>query len=397
MLGALRRAGYQRQPSVVDLEDSVPLDAPSDEKLDSDGEPILRSIRMQASTFRPPGGAWDRARHWKTWAVLLGAFLAGLVLGRTGRGGASSGGDGRAGPLSRLTSNDEGSATSTKQLVDLSLPVCERTMLIDWSSFRYGFGSTMVTVARFAKHHNYRVLFSRGQNQYGAYYDHFLPAAQHDCRITEELLQPDTYRKDDGTSERLGAVAQNRQVDVTANRMLVGADAILPTNVYTRRSTFELADLDTLPKLDSQRPKPGPDTTVAEQYPAFDRDKPKARLLLMTAEPDGLDLFRADPLCRRHFDIHELSRGGTDKPFLQSEFRNLPHDERLADTKRMLVQVEVLANFVDTTVVSANSNTGRSLIMLRGGPARTINEYRIRSVDVYWHVGSYLFFMQPPR
>lgn len=299
--------------------------------------------------------------------------------------------------------------------------------------------------------------------------------------------------------------------------------SILPTNVYTRRSTFELADLDTLPKLDSQRPKPGPDTvpslfhasftqwsaataqhfrfnsvlqaslertlwehgldkprsvptvgydrpfcgdccsvlwptparpaaytgeaatnlrpnatlahksagtlralmvvyrivlisstnsgnvtlhcdtaldslqTVAEQYPAFDRDKSKARLLLMTAEPDGLDLFRADPLCRRHFDIHELSRGGTDKPFLQSEFRNLPHDERLADTKRMLVQVEVLANFVDTTVVSANSNTGRSLIMLRGGPARTINEYRIRSVDVYWHVGSYLFFMQPPR
>lgn len=137
--------------------------------------------------------------------------------------------------------------------------------------------------------------------------------------------------------------------------------------------------------------------TVAEQYPAFDRDKSKARLLLMTAEPDGLDLFRADPLCRRHFDIHELARGGTDKPFLQSEFRNLPHDERLADTKRMLVQVEVLANFVDTTVVSANSNTGRSLIMLRGGPARTINEYRIRSVDVYWHVGSYLFFTQPPR
>ena len=127
-------------------------------------------------------------------------------------------------------------------------------------------------------------------------------------------------------------------------------------------------------------------TTVAHDYPSFDRTTSKARLLLMTTEPDALSLFEADTLCTAHFTIAELSRGGSGKPFLQDDFRHLSEGDRRDDTQRMLVQTEIMANWVDAAVMSANSNTGRALILLRGGPARAVDEYRLRSVDLYWHV-----------
>lgn len=126
--------------------------------------------------------------------------------------------------------------------------------------------------------------------------------------------------------------------------------------------------------------------SVDGDYPDFDRKMSKARLLLMTTEPTALDMFKADPFCARHFDIEPLPQGGTGRPFLQMEFWQLSREDRVEDAVRMLVQAELLANYADTTVVSSNSNTGRSLIFLRGGPARAIEQHRIRSVDIYWHV-----------
>ncbi|GAA5920590.1 hypothetical protein JCM6882_004740, partial [Rhodosporidiobolus microsporus] len=50
----------------------------------------------------------------------------------------------------------------------------------------------------------------------------------------------------------------------------------------------------------------------------------------------------------------------------------------------LLSQGDLLANYVDTTVVSANSNSAR-IIQARAGPKRVIDEGRIRTVDYYWH------------
>ena len=125
--------------------------------------------------------------------------------------------------------------------------------------------------------------------------------------------------------------------------------------------------------------------SFAPEYPNFRLDSMKARLVLMTAEPDALDRIAAEPICHRHFEIVPFPRGGTDKSYKQADFYELSAETRLEDTQRFLAEADILANYVDATVVSANSNTGR-LIFTRGGPTRAIDEYRIRSVDVPWHV-----------
>ncbi|BGP47935.1 hypothetical protein JCM10450v2_003801 [Rhodotorula kratochvilovae] len=492
-LASLAAFAHRRASSLgaFDLEEAAPLSGVSDTSDETlAGDDSLDGAKGDggAPSFPPRGGAW-RARGakersaaaWKSWAWLAAALLMGVFLGRhpLGRGGGRRllEGDVREGIWSAYGS-DERSAVGTKEHVDLSLPVCERTMLIDWSTFTYGYGSTTVTVMQagtFAKMHGYTVVFSRGENMYGSYYDAMEPATPLDCRLTEELHQPDTYRADDGTTATLADLLAQRPLRTdTVKRILVGKESIHSINGYIRETTFEMSDLDSLPVLDSLRPKPGADlvpevfkqrfmqwsaltkrhfsfnsvlraklertlwelgldkprdvpavgvhwrggdklqyecrassqmscgnvtlhcenaydalSTVASDYPSFDRTTSKARLLLMTTEPDALPLFQADPLCQAHFAISELPRGGSGKAFLQEDFKHLSKDDRLDDANRMLVQTDILANYVDAAVVSANSNTGRALILLRGGPARAIDEYRIRSVDLYWHPVQY--------
>ncbi|GAA5823125.1 hypothetical protein JCM3770_005259 [Rhodotorula araucariae] len=484
-LASLAAFAHRRTSSLgrFDVEEAVPLSAPSDETLAGDDHD---SAKANSSPF-PPRGAAGRASgardftagSWRGWVSLAGALLVGVYLGRHPLGREGQGGPPRLEGVDRaglleVWGTGELSAVGTKELVNLDLPVCDRTMLIDWSTFTYGYGSTTVTImqaATFAKLHDYTVVFSRGSNVYGSYYDVWEPARPLDCRLTEELRQPEIYRTEDGTAATLAELLGQRplRTDVV-NRILVGKHSIHPINGYIRETTFEMPDLDSLPLLDSSRPKPGADlvpdvfrerflqwsvlakqhfsfnsalnaklertlwelgldkpravpvvgvhwrggdklkyecqassqmscgnvtlhcenaydalSTVAVDYPSFDRTTAKARLLLMTTEPDALALFQADSLCKVHFDISELPRGGSGKPFLQDDFKDLSEQERLDDTNRMLVQTDILANYVDAAVVSANSNTGRALILLRGGPARVIDEYRIRSVDIYWH------------
>lgn len=136
--------------------------------------------------------------------------------------------------------------------------------------------------------------------------------------------------------------------------------------------------------------------SFAFDYPHFKLGESKARLLLMTAEPDALSRLEAEPICMRHFEIVPFPRGGTDKPYKQSEFAELPLDARIDDTERFLAEADILANYVDAAVVSANSNTGR-LIFTRAGPARAIDEYRVRSVDLPWHVSRQSLLSLPSR
>ncbi|GAA5848051.1 hypothetical protein JCM9279_007429 [Rhodotorula babjevae] len=444
------------------------------------GSPLLfpppQTGSWRARAGRERVGAGPPPPPWRGWARLAAVLVVGFVLGRWASSGHGRSdrlrGDVREGLWSEY-GNDDPSVVGTKH-VDLSLPVCERTMLIDWSSFEYGFGSTAVSVmqsATFAKMHGYHLLFSRGANAYGSYFDNFEPATPTDCRITEKLHQPDYYRQEKSTNAYLAKVADERPPKLDGiQRLIAGSDAIYPINSYIRDTTFSMETLESLTSLDSSRPKPGPDlipdifrqrfaqwsalthehfsfnaalkaklertlweleldgkrsvpvvgvhwrggdklrdecrassqmscgnvtlhcenaldtlSTVAHDYPSFDRTTSKARLLLMTTEPDALSLFEADPLCTAHFTIAELPRGGSNKPFLQDDFRHLSEDDRRDDTQRMLVQTEIMANWVDAAVMSANSNTGRALILLRGGPARAVDEYRLRSVDLYWH------------
>lgn len=125
--------------------------------------------------------------------------------------------------------------------------------------------------------------------------------------------------------------------------------------------------------------------SFAPAYPSFDIKSSKVRLLLMSAEPDAPRLFQSEPICAEHFTVETFPHEGTDKSYVQSDFRAMPLEKRIEDTHRFLAEIDILANWVDAAVVSANSNAGR-LIMTRGGPTRVINEHRVRSVDIPWHV-----------
>jgi hypothetical protein len=53
-------------------------------------------------------------------------------------------------------------------------------------------------------------------------------------------------------------------------------------------------------------------------------------------------------------------------------------------TQLLLSEGDLLTNFVDTAVVSANSNSAR-IMFVRAGPPRVLDEHRMRTVDIYWH------------
>jgi len=88
----------------------------------------------RARAGRERGGAGSPPPAWRGWARLAAVLVLGVVLGRWASSGhgRSDGlsGDVREGLWSEY-GNDEPSVVGTKH-VDLSLPVCERTMLIDW-------------------------------------------------------------------------------------------------------------------------------------------------------------------------------------------------------------------------------------------------------------------------
>ncbi|BGP43482.1 hypothetical protein JCM10449v2_007517 [Rhodotorula kratochvilovae] len=403
------------------------------------------------------------------WALLALAFVVVLLLGtRASRGAGDDEGAAVRQVLPGLWSaygDDALSPVGTRESVE-ELPVCERTMLVEWSSFNYGLGSGVVVTMQaglIAKMHNYTLVFEEGINPYGSYYTHFEPAPTPGCRVTQALRNPATYRVNDGNAALLGHLLTKEKPSFEVNRVLAGWESMVPIAQYTRAATFSMPDLAALPLLDSQRPFPlesnvpslfherflqysavmrehfsfhtllrmkvqdgvnelrlvgkrevpivgvhyrGGDKLVmdgnitlhcetaydsllspslARDFPSFDPSTHKARLLLMTTEPTAFSLFTADAFCARHFAIEELPRGGTGKSFVQSDFWALSAQQREEDSARMLVQADILANYVDAAVVSANSNTGRTLVFLRGGPQRVLEEQRIRSVDVYWH------------
>ncbi|GAA6010720.1 hypothetical protein JCM11491_002913 [Sporobolomyces phaffii] len=111
--------------------------------------------------------------------------------------------------------------------------------------------------------------------------------------------------------------------------------------------------------------------------------KAKPRLLLMTTEPNALELFRNDAICRR-FEVQLLEESQEKQSFVQDQWNALSDAERAADVQSMFVGSEILANHVDAAVASPNSNLVR-LIMARAGPRRVTEQGAIRSVDIYWH------------
>ncbi|GJN94301.1 hypothetical protein Rhopal_007375-T1 [Rhodotorula paludigena] len=450
-------------------DDKVPLapHAVAGDDADAEGWDQRRSGSGDGAVSplaRTPGRG-GTGNGWQRGLLGLALFVLGLTLSElraTALRGKSTAleGDVREGLWSAY-GNDRPSVVGTREAFPEELPVCERTLLIDWSSFSYGFGSGMTIwtqTANLAKAYNYTLLFSEGLNPYGSYYNFFEPAPTPGCRITDELRRPEYYRQEDNPETAvLGPLlAEYPPRDMSVNRVVMGWESMIQVGVWSVRSAYNMTDLDVLPDLDSQRPMPPQNTvpplfqerfaqysalasehfsfnsflkrklwnevfdlglhksreepvvggnitlhcetaydslaSVTHLYPSFDRTTTKARLLLMTTEPEAQSAFSADPVCARNFRLEELPRGGTGKSFVQSDFWALSPQDRLDDTARLLTQTDILANYVDTAVVSANSNTGRSFILLRGGPARAVVEHRIRSVDVYWHPADFAPF-----
>ncbi|KWU46154.1 hypothetical protein RHOSPDRAFT_32146 [Rhodotorula sp. JG-1b] len=438
--------------------DSVPGEPTSDEKLSPWAAPFrsLSSSRSSSRSASPDTDYETAARQTKNkgWIRLGAAGLCGLVAGvLLARGGAHD-----------SVHYDGPTRTDVWKQYDIQ----EKSL----ETWQYGFGSTTISTLQamvFAKQYDYEVLFTRGANPYGSYLDYFEPYQPTHCQITEDL-----YREE-GTVELQAVTEEARRASEDAPhpdqtpRLRSSSGDTHPLNRFMRDTTFGPEELETLPKLDSSRPKPGPENvpdlyhqrflqysaltaryfqlnarikarrdslrlemglldqgerptigmhfrggdklkhecrpssqmscgnitlhcetaldalrSFAPEYPNFRLHSMKARLVLMTAEPDALERIAAEPICHRHFDIEPFPRGGTDKSYKQADFYELSAETRLEDTQRFLAEADILANYVDATVVSANSNTGR-LIFTRGGPTRAIDEYRIRSVDVPWH------------
>ncbi|GAA5987768.1 hypothetical protein JCM5350_005357 [Sporobolomyces pararoseus] len=350
------------------------------------------------------------------------------------------------------------------------LPFCERTMLVDWRSFGFGFGSTATTILQagiVAKMHGYTMLFDRGANKYGRYLDFFNPAPL-DCHAPERFYDPSFYRqhKEDGVADNVGSVITDQFDRPEVNHLLVGTDDIHPLNHHITAFVYpNMTVLDSLPILDASRPVPVSSNVPQVFAESFDRysalsaehfrfnalmqskvnhelsrlgldggerevptvgvhwrggdklerecsassqlscgnvthhcatawdsisstDSPspqaaKPRLLLMTTEPDALDLFRADSFCQR-FDVQPLEDLEKKQSFVQDQWNSQTDSERLEDAQSMLVGSDLLSNHVDSAVVSPNSNLAR-IIMTRAGPRRVKDEGKIRSVDIYWH------------
>ncbi|GAA5982078.1 hypothetical protein JCM10908_004729 [Rhodotorula pacifica] len=476
---ALQLGGDQR--SALPTYDAVPGEGNSDEKLLSAYSSPWASLRPSTSTrssSRSPSPDVDAASGnragsgtgWKRAGVAaLGGLIVGVVLARSAHDPVFYDGPTRTDVWKQYEIKEK-SIVGTKSVK--KLPRCERTVVLEWESWQYGFGSTTISTLQamvFAKQHNYEVAFSRGANPYGSYLDYFEPHRPIHCDITEDVYREEgAIELQEVTDETRLASADAPDPDQTP-RLKASAKDTHPLNRFIRDTTFTSEDLYTLPALDSSRPVFARDTvpdlytqrflqysavtathfqlnarvkawrdslrldmgllvrqerptigmhfrggdklkheckpsaqmscgnltlhcetalealrTVAPEYRDFRLDLAKARLLLMTAEPDALERLAADPICQRHFVLVPFPRGGTDKSYKQADFYELSEDTRREDTQRFLAEADILANYVDAAVVSANSNTGR-LILTRGGPTRVVDEHRIRSVDIPWH------------
>jgi hypothetical protein len=81
----------------------------------------------------------------------------------------------------------------------------------------------------FAKVYGYKMIVSRGANDYGAYLDHFAPAPL-DCWVAEEWYDPVRYQKPKVAGETAHAyhineaVAKGEALQKTVNRILVDTD-----------------------------------------------------------------------------------------------------------------------------------------------------------------------------
>ncbi|GAA5910793.1 uncharacterized protein JCM6883_000319 [Sporobolomyces salmoneus] len=187
------------------------------------------------------------------------------------------------------------------------LPVCERTMLVDWRSFGYGFGSTATTVLQagiVAHMHGYKLLFDRGANKYGRYLDFFAPMPLPNCRIPEELYDPDYYRthKESGVSDNVGNVINDNFDRPTVNRLLVGTDDIHPLNHHITALIYpKMSYLDSLPPLDASKPVPVSSNVPRVFSDIFDQYS------ALSAEH-----FRFNPLMEAKVNT-ELARLGLDK------------------------------------------------------------------------------------
>ncbi|GAA6062899.1 hypothetical protein JCM10212_004348 [Sporobolomyces blumeae] len=204
-------------------------------------------------------------------------------------------------------------AFGNSQVVDLSsnrgkrLPLCERTMLIDWRSFAYGFGSTATTILHagvVANMHNYTLLFERGANKYGRYLDFFEPAPLR-CHAPEEYYDPEFYRRDrreNGTTANLWEVINDDFERPSINRVIVDPNDIHPLNHHFKMMNYpNISYLDTLPPLDASKPVPVssnvPDVFYAsfERYAAVSSEHFALNALLrakVNAEVSRLDLDR---------------------------------------------------------------------------------------------------------
>ncbi|GAA6002536.1 hypothetical protein JCM10207_001168 [Rhodosporidiobolus poonsookiae] len=387
----------------------------------------------------------------RAWAPVVLALLFGVVLGWSGGQGRTTGERGaareKAGTRDEVGEfwpsvwqawgRNESVGVGTRRRRPEGLPPCERTLLVDWSSFHFGFGSMSVAVfqaAVFAQAHNYTLLFSRQAGNYGGYLDHFAPAPL-PCSATEEQYDPASYAKSDSYA-RVQDILDNSLSTEKITRTIAGDQDIYALNYFIRNITYSRVDLDSLPDLDAFRPLPANATvpplyrlrlldvhfrggdklarecrpssqlscgnitlhcetalntlpTLSPLFPNFDLDRAhpaKPRLLLMTAEPDALKKFRDDPVCQK-FELLGFEDEVEGKGFVQDEWNRQSELARLEDTRRMLSEGDLLTNRADAFVVSANSNSAR-FMLVRAGPARTgvgLAPAVVRSVDIPWH------------
>ncbi|GAA5857467.1 hypothetical protein JCM8547_009287 [Rhodosporidiobolus lusitaniae] len=256
-----------------DLEEAAPLSGSnhrSSASMDSDAfsPSRRRSARRPSSPlFRLPGALYLYERRWTAYALVIGLLLGQvrwrwadeeIVASKSiALAAAARGGDVRQGVWEVYGMHDV-APVGTKPERPRALPDCQRTLLFDWGRFEYGFGSTAVTVVQaghFAKILNYTMLFSRGNNSYGAYLDLFTPSPL-TCWPREELYDPDYYlhpRPGVTTKhayhiiDRIQKSEELRAEEV--QHVIVNMEDIHWLNWYARNGTFDLPMLDSLPSL----------------------------------------------------------------------------------------------------------------------------------------------------
>ncbi|GAA5884362.1 hypothetical protein JCM6882_002243 [Rhodosporidiobolus microsporus] len=216
-------------------------------------------------------------RHWVIAVVVAAVF--GIVTGAQGAEWAAKRAGGRSqtalGHVANLWTeygSSKDSVVGTMPPGKDDLPLCERTMLIDWGSFFYGFGSTTTTVvqaAYLAKIHNYTLLFSRDPNNYGAYLDFFRPAPL-DCYAPEELYSGGVQSHGPPYTMLSNLLFENGTFLDTPNfkdnpHVAILRNDILPINTYLQRFFWDMETIQAnIPILDAHAPLPAED-----QVPPF--------------------------------------------------------------------------------------------------------------------------------